>query len=291
MKKFLIEDVQVGVTKGGFACGPISGHVVAEVRVRDQESGKVSWHSLSEVEGVLNFTESDESLYEILMEEDFEDEETWLKVEAGDAGGFENCADFYSDMDENDHCDVDHLLLWKYLVCLVRLDWEETARLKERSIGKCLGDFEIPVCDAEQDYLDEKEEDPEDEEDHGVDEDSKEDGGEEDLPVVDPAYERKLLEDFRAKYVGVRLDSSCFLLEEGDTPAGDYDFDETFQDGDYNEYVCCGGYTLNEDAVVTYIRPMTCRMLLGEDAARCTYVDVSAELGYDMLGDYFDSMM
>ena len=46
MKKLFVEDVKVGVSKGGIACGPVSGNVVAEVCLRDVENDTVKYHSL-----------------------------------------------------------------------------------------------------------------------------------------------------------------------------------------------------------------------------------------------------
>ena len=37
MSKFLIEDIKVGISEGGIACGPVGGHVVAEARIRNTE--------------------------------------------------------------------------------------------------------------------------------------------------------------------------------------------------------------------------------------------------------------
>lgn len=158
MKKFMIENVQVGVSKGGMACGPVSGHVVAEVCVRDVEAGTVAYHSLAEVEGTLNFTLSTESTYEGQIEEDYEDTEFWDKISAGENGGYTDYNEFYADLESHELCDEDTALIWKYLAYMVRADWDEIDKMKELSIGKILGEFEIPVCDAEQDYLEEKEE-------------------------------------------------------------------------------------------------------------------------------------
>ncbi len=155
MKSFLIEDVRVGISKGGMACGPVGGHVVAEVQVRDMESGEQSWHSLAEVEGTLNFIETNESTFDTQIEEDFDNEEAWQTVKDGDAGGYCDYYEFYDDLTAHDTCDEDHAPIWKLLAYLVRADWDETESFKTECIGKRLNDLEIPVCDAEQNYLDE----------------------------------------------------------------------------------------------------------------------------------------
>ena len=159
MSKFLIEDIKVGVSEGGIACGPVDGHVVAEACIRNTEDGTVTYHSLAEVEGTLNFSETDDSIFDIQIEEDYENEEAWQKVTDGEAGGYCDYDEFYEDLKTLDICDEDHVLIWKYLAYMVRADWDEIDKMKAESVGKCLGDFEIPVCDAEQDFLDAEEED------------------------------------------------------------------------------------------------------------------------------------
>lgn len=154
MSKFLIEDIKVGISEGGIACGPVGGHVIAEARIRNMEDDTVTYHSLAEVDGTLNFTETDESTFDTQIHEDYDDEEAWKLVSDGEAGGYCDYTEFYEDLDCRDICDEDHVLIWKYLAYMVRSDWDEIAAMKAVSVGKCLGDFDIPVCDAEQDYID-----------------------------------------------------------------------------------------------------------------------------------------
>ena len=159
MSKFLIEGIQVGVSAGGVACGPIGGHVIAEACIRKLDDGAVTYHSLAEVEGTLNFTETDESTFDTQIEEDYDNEDAWEKVANGEAGGYCDYSEFYEDLENHDICDEDHALIWKFLAYMVRADWNEYDELKQISIGKCLGDFDIPICDAEQDYLDDHKDD------------------------------------------------------------------------------------------------------------------------------------
>lgn len=41
----------------------------------------------------------------------------------------------------------------KYLAYVVRADWPEIDRLKAETIGKLISDIEIPLCDAESEFL------------------------------------------------------------------------------------------------------------------------------------------
>lgn len=163
MKKLFVEDVKVGVSKGGMACGPVPGHVVAEVCLRAEEDGTVKYYSLAEVEGIPNFFETDVSTFDRQIEDDGDDEEFWDMLSEHIAGDFSDYRGFFDNQEEMELHDPEHMLIWKFLIYLVRSDWDEIEQMKAVSIGKCLGDFEIPVCDLEQDWLDDNADDEEDE--------------------------------------------------------------------------------------------------------------------------------
>ena len=154
MRKFLVEDVKVGIPKGGIACGPVSGSVIAEVCLRDMEEGTVKYYSLAEVEGIPNFIETEVSTFDRQIEDDPDDEEFWNMLSKCCVEGIGDYRDVFDKQEEMKHHDPERLMIWKYLIYIVRTDWEEIDQIKEMSIGKCLGDLEIPVCDIEQDYLD-----------------------------------------------------------------------------------------------------------------------------------------
>ena len=178
MKKLFVEDVKVGVSKGGMACGPVSGSVVAEVCIRDLEEKTVKYFSLSEVEGIPNFFETDDSTYDRQIEE-VDDEEFWEMLSAHAVDGFSDYVDVFENQEDMELHDPDHLLIWKYLVYMVRADWDEIEELKAESVGKCLGDFEIPVSDVEQEYLDDMaDEEPEDETEDETEKETEDEGPE-----------------------------------------------------------------------------------------------------------------
>ena len=157
----MIEDVKIGVSKGGMACGPVEGHVVAEVRIRDTETNTVTFYAVTEVGGTLNFASTPESTYDIQIEENYNDKEAWKKVDDGEDGGYSDYDEFYEDLEKHEICNEAFAPIWKYLAYIVSVNWDEVNRMKAESIGKCLGEFEIPVCDAEQEYLDSLDEDTE----------------------------------------------------------------------------------------------------------------------------------
>ena len=155
MKKYQIENVQVGIEGGGVPCGPGSGVVVAEVCVRALDDGTVSYHILEEVEG-LEFAVSEKSCYENLYEEvDFEDP-FWQEFEKCRLDSYGSYSEFYEALENHTLCKEEYEPIWKYLAYIVSADWDKTNEMKEMSIGKVLGEFELPVCEMEQEYLDQK---------------------------------------------------------------------------------------------------------------------------------------
>ena len=200
MKKFLIENISVGVSKGGIACGPVSGLVVAEISLRDTETNEVSYHSLTEVSGTLNFTQSSKSTFDIQIKENYDDEASWSIVENGYSGGYSDYGEFYEDLVSSDE---ERRLIWKLLACLVRANWDEVAEMKGLYEGKYLDEIEIPVCDAEQEYME--------------------------------TLEENSLKAIRDEYVGLQVNIGLFDFKEGESPEGDYTFEETVQSQDGNE--------------------------------------------------------
>ena len=132
MSKHLIEDIQVGVSGGGFACGPVPGCVVTEMKLRDTEDGSVMYYGITEVEGIENYLKSEESIYETQISDNFDDKEAWNKVYAADV----------KDYDEEDP-------IWRLLYFFVRADWDTVNKMRPKFIGKCLEDIEVPEYDEE----------------------------------------------------------------------------------------------------------------------------------------------
>ncbi len=153
VKRFLIEDVRVGISKGGIACGPVPGNVIGEVVLRD-EDGKATYHCMAEVSGTLNFYESESSIYQGQIDEEFDNPEFADLMENSYTGGYVSYYDFYEEVNAMQPLSVT-ARIQKYLAYVVRADWLEIDRLKADTIGKLISDVEIPLCDAEADYLEE----------------------------------------------------------------------------------------------------------------------------------------
>ena len=153
MKRFLIEDVRVGISKGGIACGPVPGNVIGEIVLQD-EDGNATYHCMAEVSGTLNFYESESSIYQGQIDEDFDNAEFADLMESSFTEGYDSYYDFYDEVNAMQPLSVTARIR-KYLAYVVRADWPEIDRLKADTIGKLISDIEIPLCDAEAEYLEE----------------------------------------------------------------------------------------------------------------------------------------
>ena len=140
MAKLLIEDIKVGVSGGGVACGPVPGSVVTEMKLRNTEDDSVMFYGITEVDGIENYLKSNESLYDFQIEDDVSDEAGWEKVYAANV----------QDYDEDDP-------IWKLLYFFVRADWDAVEEMKPKCIGKFLEDIEIPCVPSDEEDDDEDE--------------------------------------------------------------------------------------------------------------------------------------
>ncbi len=153
MKRFIIQDVRVGISKGGIACGPVPGNVIGEIVLRS-EDGKTSYHCMAEVSGTLNFYESETSLFQGQLDEDIDNAEFVDLMENSFTAGYDSYYGFYEEVNTMQPLSVTARIR-KYLAYVVRADWPEIDHLKSATIGKLISDIEIPLCDAEAEYLEE----------------------------------------------------------------------------------------------------------------------------------------
>lgn len=267
MKKFLVEDISVGASKGGIACGPVSGLVIAEICLKDTENGTISYHALTEVGGTLSFTNSSTSTFDIQVREDYEDKASWATVESSYAGGYSDYDEFYEDLTT---CDEEHQLIWKLLAYLVRADWDEIAEMKANNTGKSLDEIEIPVCDAEQEYLDSLREE---------------------ASTDDITEEQDSLEAIRDEYVGLSVNTGAFDFPEDESPEGYYSCKESFQDEDGNMYICTLGFDLNESGTITNISGIRCKKLLDKDTDTYENIEVLPAEAYKLLRSHLEGLV
>ena len=145
MAKLMIEDVKCGFSEGGMACGPVDGPVIVEAKVRDLGTNEVSYHTISELGGSYNFNWLDESTIDEQIKEDYDNKAFWDKIDRAFEGCYSDYEDFLTDQETKEVCGEDRALIWRYLVYMVNASTDDFEKMKAMSVGKCLGDFEIPV--------------------------------------------------------------------------------------------------------------------------------------------------
>ena len=134
------------------------------VKIRNPEADSVLYYGITEVDGIPNFIKSEESFYEFQMKDDPDDKAGWEKVYAANVSDYQDYWDLYDTMADPEADHREDELVWKLLAYFVRCPWEEVDEMKKACIGKYVEDIDIPVCDMEQEYLDDLEEIDEDEE-------------------------------------------------------------------------------------------------------------------------------
>lgn len=157
MAKYQVKNVQCDICGGVGPCGPGPSIVVAEVELQS-DAGEKLFLSASELEGCCIITKSEETLFETLMSNDFDPED--LPEPIYESEGYQ---DFYGAPAQELFQEM------RYLIYILRSDWDEIDRFKNETVGKYTSDFEIPKCDAEKAFdlgidIDELEEVEEDEE-------------------------------------------------------------------------------------------------------------------------------
>ena len=175
MKRYLIEEAKCGITDGGMACGPVSGNVVASIKIND--GSVTSWLTLVEVDGIVNLFMTDKDIYEETLQNDFSDEFlAYMNSHAiNDVNGLVFSDDYASAFSSiSDDPKNPAVPIVRYLITLVRCDMEETEGLIQMATGKYADELDIPVSDVEEDYIAEMEDEEEDEDDEDEDSDNDE---------------------------------------------------------------------------------------------------------------------
>lgn len=148
MTRFKVLEAKCGVGRGGFACGPVGGPVIGEIKLED-ENGDRFYLNLSEVDGIPNWFRTDRSTIDDQLEESSEEVFEYLNDNYIDVGEY---VDVFSDPDEEMY------QAYRYLIYLVRCKMELVDPFIESTVGKYLDEMEIPMSDVEEDYREEMEE-------------------------------------------------------------------------------------------------------------------------------------
>lgn len=157
MAKFIVKNIQCGLT----ACGLCADTVNLEIEFQSK-SGKPVFLSAVEFEGFPMIFKTDESIYNRLMFSGAESEEA---ADALSREELENLdEEFREDLNENHtvysgegyeefyddkKCGGTLHEAIRFLIYVLRSDWDEIDRAKKEYIGKVVGEFEYPKCDAE----------------------------------------------------------------------------------------------------------------------------------------------
>ena len=283
MKKYLVEDVKVDVDNAGFACGPVPGAVVAELTLRNLESDEVEYHSLAEVEGILHFGKMGKSTFDAQIGK-VDDPDVWEEIGSGIVQAYDNYFDFYSDLYQHKVPSEEMAYAWKLLAYLIYADEDEAEQMKENCIGRCLGDFEIPVCEEEEEYLEERDEEDDESEKEDFDDDSDEEAEETESDDDSEDAGREELQDaLEAAFVGQKIDVNAFVdRDENESPEGDYTSKVQFSEGGH-EYQLTYGLIVNEEAEITSLYWLTCEKLVDGEYRPCEEAEVGVKKIYEVL--------
>lgn len=139
MKRYLIEEAKYGVGNGGIACGPVDAPIVGEVKIRVE--GETIFYTLAEACGLPNFYISDESYFKKLLDMDVDEEEIEKINEHFVATGD------YDEIEENR--EKEWYEIYRYLVYVVRSDYDACDQFIEETQGKYLDEITIPDAEWE----------------------------------------------------------------------------------------------------------------------------------------------
>lgn len=153
MERFLIEEAKCGVAD----TVPMISVVISSVKFSDGK--KSQWLNLTEVDGIPTFHLTDEDVFDILMRDDFGDEETDMFDNALSdeffgidlLGGYDEIFDSIYDDPENPV-----VPFIRYIIALTRCKIEDEKELVEAAVGKYVDEIKVPISDAEDDYLSKK---------------------------------------------------------------------------------------------------------------------------------------
>ena len=153
MKRYRVLEAKCGVGEGGFACGPVAGPVIAEIKLSDENNSDF-YLSLVEVDGIANWFRTDRSTIDELLSED-NDESIFDYLNDNNLP----LGEYGEVLDEKE----DELYqAYRYLIYLVRCEMDEAEPFIQATVGKYLDEIEVPMSDIEEEMLEEYDEEDED---------------------------------------------------------------------------------------------------------------------------------
>ena len=144
--RYKVLAAKCGVGAGGFACGPVSGPVIGEIKLAD-ENGSEFYLCLVEVDGIANWFKTDRSTIDDQLSEDAE-ESLYDYLNERDLSLGEYVDVLYEKEDELYQA-------YRYLIYLVRCEMEKVEPFIQATVGKYLDEMDIPMSDIEEDLSEE----------------------------------------------------------------------------------------------------------------------------------------
>lgn len=154
MARYRVLEAKYGMARGGFACGPVAGPIMAEIKLAG-DNGDEFYLNLTEVDGIPNWFKTDRSTIEEQIAERSEDVFDYLNDHCIDFGEY---IDVFADPEEELY------QACRYLIYLVRCERGAEEPFIQATVGKYLDEMEIPMSDEEEDYREEMEEEAAEEE-------------------------------------------------------------------------------------------------------------------------------
>ena len=158
MSRYLIKDVKCEVVGGG----PVMGTVIASIQY--DCDGKEKWIHVVEVEGMPNAYIRDDDIFDVLIQDDYDAEyvDELERTSESEIGGISLTAECYEDIFDELHNNEDvteeDKSFIRFIIAIVRGDWDIVDELKNAAIGKYIDEMDIPITEDEEEYLEELEE-------------------------------------------------------------------------------------------------------------------------------------
>ncbi len=152
MKDYIIEDIKVGASEGGFACGPVGRSAVASVLFRG-EGVLRKWIHLVETAGLPAFYLSEDDIHDRIVAEDPGDEEFWgtltgdLFLEEFQGLKLNDYGTILKQAREESADPSRKLVL--FLIALARCGRNEERALTSMAEGRPVSGLAVPVIDFE----------------------------------------------------------------------------------------------------------------------------------------------
>ena len=153
---YLIEDVKYGMTEEHYACGPIGANLVASIKIND--GVKSFWLNNVDVAGIPNFYLTEKDIFNELIKENFDDEDTWDYIGKSSVKEFNGITlgeyeDVFDSIKKSN--DKSTINLIRLLIYITRSDCECKLLVKKFK-GKKIDDIEVEASNVEEDYLEER---------------------------------------------------------------------------------------------------------------------------------------